>query len=96
MAEYWRYNKEFKGKVDYEMVAAAIAVMSEAADTANHTERVAYAKTILDGSAPKEPVYLGFATNATVKTHLESNTDYTGDLAYVAGALFDAYAGVSN
>jgi len=95
MADYWKYNKDYKGKIDYEMVKAAIAVMAEPADTANHAERVAYAKTILDGSAPKIPLYIGFATNATIKVHLIADTDYTSDLAFVATSLFDAFAGAS-
>lgn len=95
MADYWKYNKEYKGKIDYEMVKAAIAVMAESASTDNHAERVVYAKTILEGTANKEQVYIGFATNATIKTHLISNTDYTPDLAFVATTLFNAFAGVS-
>jgi len=95
MADYWKFNKEFKGKIEQEMVAAAIAVMAEAANTVNHTERIAYAKTILDGSANKEQVYRGFATNSTIKAHLIAGTDYTSDLAFVMGSLFNAYAGVS-
>lgn len=95
MADYWKYNKEFKGKVEYEMVNAAIAIMAEAADTANHAERVIYAKAILDGSYNKNELYIGFATNSTIKTHLTADTDYTNDLAYVATTLFNAFAGVS-
>ena len=95
MAEYWKYNKEFKGKVEYEMVNAAIAIMAEAADTVNHAERVIYAKTILDGTYNKNELYTGFATNSTIKSHLIANTDYTSDLAFVAGSLFNAFAGVS-
>ncbi len=95
MGNYWEYNKEFKAKVEYEMVAAAIAVMSESADTANHTERVAYAKAILEGEYNKTELYIGFATNATIKGHLVADKSYTSDLAYVASTLFNAFAGVS-
>lgn len=95
MSDYWKYNKEFKGKIDYEVVKVAIAVMAEAADVVNHTERVVYAKTILNETANKNQVYIGFATNSTIKTHLTSDTDYTDDLAFVASSLFNAFAGVS-
>ncbi len=95
MADYWKFNKEYEQKVDYEMVNAAIAVMAEAADITNHAERVVYAKSILDGTVSKNQWYVGFATNTTIKAHLIANTDYTSDLAFVATTLFDAFAGVS-
>ena len=95
MGMYWKFGKTYKGKIEHEMVAAAIAVMAEAADTENHAERVTYAKTILDGSYTKNELYIAFATNATIKTHLTADTDYTSDLAFVASSLFNAFAGVS-
>jgi len=95
MGMYWKFGKTYKGKVEHEMVKAAIAVMAEAADTANHAERVIYAKSILDGSYNREMLYIGYATNSTIKANHEADTDYTSDLAYVATTLFNAFAGVS-
>lgn len=95
MANYWEYNKEFKGKVEHEMVSAAIAIMAESAATDNHAERVIYAKKILSGEASVIQVCKGFSTNSTIKAHLVAETDYTSDLAYVMGTLFNAFAGVS-
>lgn len=97
MADYWTFqnNKEFRGKVKYEMQMAAIAVMAEAAETANHTERVAYAKEILDGSASITKFCIGILTNSTIKAHVIADTDYTSDLAYTVSSMFNAFAGVS-
>jgi hypothetical protein len=98
MADYWKYhnNSEFEGKVKHEMQTAAIAVMAEDAQTAGHALRVEYAKSILDGSASVTEMAIGVLTNATVKTHVTNDTDYTSDLAFVVQSLFNAYAGVSN
>lgn len=97
MADYWKIhnNDEFRMKVEHEMIAAAIATMAEDDATAGHAERVAYAQTILDGSASVQQMAKGVATNATIKTHLSNATDYTSDLAFVVNSLFNAYAGVS-
>ena len=97
MAEYWRFqnNNEFLDKVKYEMQAAAIAVMAESAETASHTERVAYAKTILTGTASVKEFAIGILTNSTIKTKVEADQDYTSDLTYVTSTLFNAFAGVS-
>ncbi len=95
MAAYWEYTAEFTGKVEFEMVAAAIAVMAESVDTENHLQRVAYAKSILNGVINPKQWHYGFAANATIKAHLIADTDYTSDLAFVASSLFNAFAGVS-
>jgi len=95
MSEYWKYNKEFKGKVDYAMVKVAIAVMAEDSGTDSHAERVVYAKGILNGEEHNEEIYRAFATNSTIKAHLVGNTDYTDDLAFVATTLYNALAGVA-
>jgi len=98
MAEYWEYqnNKEFAGKVKYEMQVAAIAVMAEAVDVTGHVLRVEYAKKILDGTASVKEMSIGVLTNSTVKTHVINDTDYTSDLAFVVSSMFNAFAGVSN
>ena len=98
MADYWEYqnNKTFKGKVKYEMQTAAIAVMAEAADTANHAERVVYAKKILSGEASTQEFCIGVLTNSTIKAHVAANTDYTSDLAFVVSSIYNAFAEVSN
>ncbi|MBW2632255.1 MAG: hypothetical protein JRC90_10975 [Deltaproteobacteria bacterium] len=77
------------------MQLAAVAVMSEAAETTNHAERVVYAKNVLNGSASISEVAIGVLTNATIKVHLAALTDYTDDLAFVVQSMFNAFAGVS-
>ena len=97
MADYWKFqnNDDFTGKVKAEMQAAAIAVMAEEATTVSHAERVVYAKEILAGTASITEMSIGFLTNSTIKAHIAADTDYTSDLAFVMGSLFNAFAGVS-
>ena len=97
MADYWKYqkNKEFAGKVKHEMQLAAIAIMAEAAETANHADRILYAKKILDGEASITEFCIGVLTNSTVKAHVIAGTDYTSDLAFVVQSMFNAFAGIS-
>lgn len=98
MANYWEYqnNKEFYNKIKWEMQKAAIAVMAELATVDNHALRVTYAKSILDGSASVKEFAIGVLTNATIKTHITDDTDYTADLAFTVSSMFNAFAGVSN
>ena len=97
MADYWSFYKtdEFKEKVNWEMQAAAIAVMSEDNTITSHTERVAYAESILDGSANVSEFALGVSTNTTIKAHIIDDTDYTSDLAFVVSSMFNAFAGIA-
>jgi len=97
MADYWKYqkNKEFAGKVKFEMQLAAIAIMAEAAETANHADRIIYAKKILDGEASITEFCIGVLTNSTVKAHVVAGTDYTSDLAFIVQSMFNAFAGIS-
>lgn len=97
MADYWKFhnNNEFQDKVKFEMQTAAIAVMAEAAETANHVERVVYAKSILDGSASVQEMAIGVLTNLTIKAQVIADEDYTDNLAYAVTTMFNAFAGVS-
>lgn len=97
MADYWKFhrNEEFKNKVKWEMQSAAIAVMTEAAETANHAERVTYAKSILDGTASTQEMCIGVLTNVTIKAQVIADEDYTDNLAYAVTTMFNAFAGVS-
>lgn len=97
MADYWSFYKtdEFQAKVNWEMQAAAIAIMAEDNTTASHTERVTYANSILDGSANVAEFALGVSTNSTVKAHIIAGTDYTSDLAFVVAGMFNAFAGIA-
>ena len=97
MSVYWKIHNqdEFRMKVEHEMITAAIAVMAEEDTTEGHALRVEYAQTILDGTASVQQMAKGVATNASIKTHISNQTDYTSDLAFVVNSLFNAYAGVS-
>lgn len=101
MANYWEYqnNKEFYHKIKWEMQAAAIAVMAELAETPGHTERIAYAQKILDGTASVKEFAIGVLTNADVEAAISNaaiGNPYGVDLTYVVNSMFNAFAGVSN
>ena len=97
MANYWHFHRddEFQNKVKYEMQKAAIAVMSESAATTGHADRVVFAKKILAGEANVKEFCIGVLTNATIKGHVDADTDYTSDLAFTVSSMFNAFAGIA-
>lgn len=97
MADYWTFyrNNEFKDIVKSKIQAAAIAIMNEAAITANHAERVAYAIKILDGTASEKEFCIGVLTNTTLQGKITSGADYVEDLDFIVSSLFNAFAGIA-
>ena len=93
-------EQEFLRNVTFFVYKAAIAVMAEAAITANHAVRVVYAKKILDGTAS-----LTFYANAVVSNStLQAAADHNAppnfgmsddDLEFTVNSIFNAMAGVS-
>ena len=86
-------SKEFLRQVEYYMVKAAIAIIGEDSQTAGHTERVAYAKTILAGDADISTFAVGVSTNSTIATKIAAEQDYSGDLEFTVTSMFNDYAG---
>lgn len=91
--DYYK-DATFQSKIKYLMQKAAIAVMAEAANTVEHTKRVAYASEILDGHASVQEFSLGVTTNSTIKTAIDASADFNNDLEFVVNSLFNAFAGV--
>lgn len=85
-------NKHLHEKLNYYLTAAAIAVMAEEDTHDNHTNRQAYAKTILRGQADIYQVALAVVSNLTVSGKIEADEDYDSDIAYVITTIFDAFA----
>ena len=92
-------NAEFQQRVAFYVQKAAIAVMAEAAGTANHTERVVYANKVLEGTANMAEYTLGVCTNATVFAALNPDAEdrgiSDGDLEFTVNTMFNAFAGVA-
>ena len=90
---------EWLARVKFYMQKSAIAVMAELGSVANHTERVAYAKKVLDGTASIVEYSFGVVTNSTVLAAISDSLDDNGvidaDLEFTVNSLFNAYAGVA-
>ena len=91
---------DFLRRVRYFAMKAAVAVMAEEAGTANHAERVVYAKTILNNSYNSNAYALACMANATLQASADtSDTDLFGvsdnDLEFTVNSLLNAMAGVS-
>lgn len=90
---------EFQTIVGQHFLEAAIAIMAESAETANHAERVILAKSVLAGNLNVSWAARIVATNATVAGYLVAGSStWTGqdsDLAFVVASVWDAMAGVS-
>lgn len=86
-------NSAFQQRVRYFLCKAAVAVMSEQADTAGHSLRVAYAKLVLSGTASSEAASVAVLTNGVVAAAGFAVTD--NDLEFTVNSVFSALAGVS-
>lgn len=89
----------FQSRVKYCMNKAAVAVMAEEAATANHSERVVYAKKVLDGTASVSAYATAVVTNATITSEGDSDAAdmgvSDGDLEFTVNSMFNAFAGVA-
>jgi hypothetical protein len=83
----------FQRKVKYYMQKAALAVLGEESTTKGHTERVAYAKKVLDGTASIYEFAVGVTTNSTIAAKLDAKSDYDSDLEFVINSMFSDFAG---
>lgn len=89
-----------RSRVEYCLKKAAVAVMAEAANTASHAERVAYAKKVLSGEASVAHVALAAMTNSTLTAAGAVGTAPNfgvsdGDLEFTVNSMFNAFAGVA-
>lgn len=90
----------FLRRVKYAMKKAAIAIMAEAAITPNHTERVAYVKTVLDGTASVSEYAEAVVTDSTLTAKGSlSDTPTFGildtDLESSVNSMINAMSGVA-
>lgn len=93
-------DANFKNRVNYAMINAAIAVVAESNATANHGKRCDYAKLILDGSANIFQMAIGVLNNATIAAEANSATtpDFAipdSDIQFAVNSNFNAYSGIT-
>lgn len=91
-------NGPFQQRINFALTSAAIAVTSEAADTAGHAMRTAYAAKVLAGQANLPQVALAVLTNVTIAGELQlAAEDFAipdSDILFAINTLFSGLAGV--
>lgn len=93
-------NSGFQGRCLYALTVASVNVVAEANNTANHQQRVNYAKTVLSGGANIVSVCLAVLTNSTISAEaaVATTPDYAipdSDIQFAINSLFNALAGVT-
>lgn len=92
-------DESFQKEVKYYMQKAAIAVLGEPnggsgqPSVQEHAERVAYAIGVLNGEADEYQYAIGVVTNATIKSEIDNNQSYSGDIEFVVNSMFSKFAG---
>jgi hypothetical protein len=82
----------FQAKARLRFCEAAVAVMAEDPETANHAQRAAFAGKILFGEISPMQLGLGVLTNAAIQTSIETGVSYDADLAFVVNSIYNAFA----
>jgi len=91
----------FQGRCLYALEVAAVGVMTESNQTANHSQRTTYAIAVIRGILNAQSVALAVLTNATIAAEADV-TKVTGaaygipdsDIQYTINTTFNALAGI--
>lgn len=86
-------NETFGKRVEYFVIKAALAVMTESEATANHSDRIVYAQRVLNANYNKHGYVVGVLTNSTIAALSDPSAVNDNDLEFVVNSLFDAFAG---
>jgi len=94
-------DTHFQLRVQLAAVTAALAVMAEAALTANHALRVVFAKSILAGTVPIQILAMGVLASGSISTtpSVQVTPDFSisdADIQTAMTTIFNAFAGVAN
>lgn len=93
-------SPSYQDRVKVYMSDIAIDVMAELASVPNHTERVAYAQTVLNGTASVLEYAHATMSNPTVFSAADLDAENQGiidnDLGFAATSIVNAMAGVHN
>jgi hypothetical protein len=91
-------NPVWLGRVQYQVLKAAVAIANESDQTPNHTERLRLANRVLRGNLPITVFGWLVLTNGTVGTAIDAEEDPTGDsvpdgdIEFVVSSVWDALA----
>lgn len=81
---------EFQDRVRYFAVKSALAIVAESDQTANHADRLVWARGILNGGSVAG-LALGVLTNPTIAASAPNVVD--GDVEFAVVSMIDAFAG---
>ena len=88
------YDEGFQRQVKYFMQKAAVAAIGELDTTPGHTERVAYANTVLTGEANIREYAIAVVTNATIASTINSaGTPSDSDVEFTVNSMYNDFAG---
>lgn len=83
---------DFRDRVEFYTVKAAIAATTESTGTALHTERVALARSILLSPGSKVTAFaLGVITNSTIMSYASHSLVPDGDIEFVVNSIYNSY-----
>ncbi len=90
-------NNGFQNRIKYALTQAAVSVYNELSSTTGHTQRVAYAESIIQGSYNLAPAALAVLTNSTIAAEatLSSAPGFgipDADMQFAVNSLWDALA----
>lgn len=83
----------YQAQIQYFFTKAAIAVMAESAETANHRNRIRFASAILRGQINEQQLRIAVLTNATIAATVnDAKKPIEGDIEFMVNSVFDAFA----
>lgn len=92
----------FQGRCIYALEVAAVNVMAESNQTAQHEVRTNYARTVLNGSVTGLRIALAVLTNPSISAEADASKVGTGfsipdsDIQFTVNSLFNALAGIGS
>lgn len=94
-------NSGFQGRCLYALQVAAVNVMAESNATAQHENRVIFARQVLNGAVNALNVALAVLTNSSIFAEAVAATtpDYAipdSDIQFAVNSLFNALSGIGS
>ncbi len=90
-------RQDYQSRVAFYGHKAAHAVMAELGTVPNHTERVAWANSMLNGSESIPDMAVSTVTNSTIQASADATAALQGvsdsDLEFAVNSMVDAWAG---
>lgn len=94
-AYFAKTDQNFQMRVEYFVVAAAIASTTESVSGSLHAQRVALAKNILNNSALYAPKFgLAVMSNSTLLAATDLSAIPDGDIQFVVNSIYNSFLGL--